>query len=125
MSAMSSTLLIVPFLTQHLKLLLGQQPFKPARMSAGLHSHTYLLPACRESAMELPSLLAMRQSFFLKLSGVSIHQSNLLKLGVKIYSYNDHCSAPFARALWLVCASKVYSVLGADIVYGIMTLIDP
>src|SRR5215471_14279372 len=26
------------------------------------------------------------------------------------------CSAPFLRALWLVCASKVYSGLGADIV---------
>ena len=27
---------------------------------------------------------------------------NLLKLGVEIYSYNDHCSAPFSRACWLV-----------------------
>src|ERR1700733_8580333 len=31
----------------------------------------------------------------------------------------------FLRALWLVCASKVYSGLGADIVYGIITLIIP
>ena len=30
--------------------------------------------------------------------------------------------APFLRALWLVCASKVYSGRGADIVYGIITL---
>jgi hypothetical protein len=28
------------------------------------------------------------------------------------------------HAFWLVCASKVYSGLGADIVYGIITLID-
>jgi len=27
--------------------------------------------------------------------------------------------------LWLVCASTVYSGLGADIVYGIIALIDP
>ena len=32
----------------------------------------------------------MRQPLFLELSGVGIHQSNLLKLGVEIYSYNDH-----------------------------------
>jgi hypothetical protein len=31
----------------------------------------------------------------------------------------------FPPSLWLVCASKVYSGLGADIVYGIITLIDP
>ena len=29
----------------------------------------------------------------------------------------------FPPSLWLVCASKVYSGLGADIVYGIITLI--
>jgi len=28
----------------------------------------------------------------------------------------------FPPSLWLVCASKVYSGLGADIVYGIITL---
>jgi len=32
-------------------------------------------------------LFAMREPFFLELSGVSIHRSNLLKLGVEIYSY--------------------------------------
>jgi hypothetical protein len=30
----------------------------------------------------------------------------------------------FPPSLWLVCASKVYSGRGADIVYGIITLID-
>jgi hypothetical protein len=30
----------------------------------------------------------------------------------------------FPPSLWLVCASKVYSGLGADIVYGIITLND-
>ena len=30
----------------------------------------------------------------------------------------------FPPSLWLVCASKVYSGLGADIVYGIISLID-
>lgn len=33
-------------------------------------------------------------------------------------------SATFLRTLWLVCTSKVYSGLGADIVYGIITVID-
>jgi len=31
----------------------------------------------------------------------------------------------FPPSLWLVCASKVYSGLGADIVYGIITLKMP
>src|SRR6185437_11176036 len=31
----------------------------------------------------------------------------------------------FPPSLWLVCASKVYSGLGADIVYGIIAVIDP
>src|SRR5215471_20796333 len=33
------------------------------------------------------------------LSGVGIHRSNFLKLGVKICTYNHHCSAPSSRAL--------------------------
>src|SRR5262249_27280364 len=36
---------------------------------------------------------------FLVLSGVGVHRSNFLKLGVKIYSYNDHRSAPFFPSL--------------------------
>src|SRR5690349_10115582 len=32
----------------------------------------------------------MRQSFFLKLSGLRVQQSNLLKRGMIIDSYNDH-----------------------------------
>jgi hypothetical protein len=32
----------------------------------------------------------MRQPLFLALSGLAIHRSYLLKLGVEIYSYNDH-----------------------------------
>ena len=43
-----------------LNLQLRQQSFKPARMSAGLHAHTYCLPADRNSAIELLRLLAMR-----------------------------------------------------------------
>ena len=31
----------------------------------------------------------------------------------------------FAQSLWLVSASKIYSGLGADIVYGIITLKIP
>src|SRR5580692_861469 len=43
----------------------------------------------------------MGQALFLELSGLAIHRSYLLKLGVKIDSYNDHRSAPFSRACWL------------------------
>src|ERR1035438_8392279 len=44
----------------------------------------------------------MCQPFLLDLSGRGISQSDLLKLGMEIYSYNDHRSAPFSRACWLV-----------------------
>ncbi|HXX27470.1 MAG TPA: hypothetical protein VEI99_03350, partial [Terriglobales bacterium] len=30
----------------------------------------------------------------------------LLKLGMVIDSYNDHCSAPFSRACWLVSTTN-------------------
>src|SRR5438094_6171266 len=61
-------------------------------------------------------LLAMRQPLLLELSGVGIHRSNLLKLGMEIYSYNNHRSAPFLRARWLDKHHQLYSGLGADIV---------
>jgi hypothetical protein len=44
-----------------------------------------------------------------------------LKGRVVICSYNDHCSAPFSRAFWLVRTTKVYSGLGADIVMESIT----
>jgi hypothetical protein len=65
----------------------------------------------------------MRQPLFLALSGLAIHRSYLLKLGVEIYSYNDHRSAPFSRACWLVLAPPTYSGMGADIVMESIALI--
>ena len=64
-----------------LQLQLSQQSFEPARVPTGFHSHTHLLALRREIAVELLRLRGMRQTFFLKLSAVGIHQSNLLKLG--------------------------------------------
>ena len=43
--------------------------------------------------VELLRVLAMRKPLFLELSLIGIHPSNLLKIGVEIYSYNDHRSA--------------------------------
>jgi len=48
----------------------------------------------------------------------------LLKLGMEIYSYNDHCSAPFSRACWLVSTTNFTRGMGADIVMESITLID-
>ena len=62
--------------------------------------------------------------FFLVLSAVAIYGSNFLKLGVKINSYNDHCSAPFSRALLVgIKHHQLYSDLGADIVMESISLI--
>jgi len=42
-----------------------------------------------------------------------------------VCSYNDHCSAPFSRAFWLVGTTKVYSGPGSRHCHGIITLNDP
>jgi hypothetical protein len=42
-----------------------------------------------------------------------VHHGNLLIARVKITSYNQHCSAPFFRAL-VVYRYQVYSGEGAD-----------
>src|SRR6266496_6239594 len=88
-------------------------------MPAGLHSHTHLLARARQSTVDLLRLLAMRQPFFLEFSGVCVHGSYLLKLGVKIYSYNDHCSAPFSRACWLALAPPTLLGRGSRHCHGI------
>src|SRR5262244_107111 len=106
-----------------LQLQLLQQSFKPARMPTGFHAHTYLPTRSRESTIELLCLLWMGKPFLLELSSVLVQQCDLLKLGVVIDSYNDHCSAPFSRACWLALHHQLYSGLGADIVMESITLI--
>ena len=54
-------------------------------------------PAGRQSTIEPLRLFAMRQPLLSQLSAIGVNQCDLLKLGVKINSYNDHCSAPFSR----------------------------
>src|SRR5208337_2539623 len=52
-----------------------------------------------ELTIELVRFLSVLQSALLQFPGVRIHKRNLLKPRVVIASYNDHCSAPFSRAL--------------------------
>ena len=85
-----------------LKLQLRHEALEPACVATGFHAHTHLRSA--QSSIELLRLGRMRQPFFLELSALSIYRSNLLKLGMEIYSYNNHRSAPFSRACWLVLA---------------------
>src|SRR5438128_9037615 len=94
-------------------------------MPAGLHSHTHLLARARQSTVDLLRLLAMRQPFFLEFSAVCVPGSYLLKLGVKIYSYNDHCSAPFSRACWLALAPPTLLGRGSRHCHGINCTHDP
>src|ERR1035437_4947092 len=81
-----------------LKLQLGEQSFKPARMPARFHPHTHLHPLCRELTVKLLRFLTVLQSPLLQFPSLGIHKSNLLEARVVIASYNDHCSAPFSRA---------------------------
>src|SRR6266566_6028724 len=76
---------------------LCQQTFEPACVPTSFHTHSYLSASTREITIELLRLFAMCQTLFLKFSGVGIHRSYLLRPGVKIHSYNDHCSAPFSE----------------------------
>jgi hypothetical protein len=57
-----------------LKLQFGQQPLKPACMSAGFHADSHLLPS--QSAVKLLRLFGMRQSLFQELFGIRIHRSD-------------------------------------------------
>src|SRR5262249_49079594 len=82
-----------------LKLQLSYQSFEPARLTAGFHAHSHLGTLCRQLAIEPLGFLAMLQSSLPKLATLCVKQPKLLKLGVKICSYNDHCSAPFSRVL--------------------------
>src|SRR5258705_232427 len=68
-------------------------------MPAGFHSHPYACPPCLEIAVKLLCFLTVLESTLLELPSVRIHKRNLLKARMVIRSYNDHCSAPFSRAL--------------------------
>src|SRR6266576_4906889 len=68
-------------------------------MPADFHSHPYACPPCLEIAVKLLCFLTVLESTLLELPSVRIHKRNLLKARMVIRSYNDHCSAPFSRAL--------------------------
>src|SRR3989440_10028676 len=61
----------------------------------------------------------MGKPFLLQLSSVLVQQRDLLKLGMVIYSYNDHCSAPFSRACWLALAPPTLLGRGSRHCHGI------
>jgi hypothetical protein len=71
-------------------------------MPACFHAYPDRNSSTLKLTIEAFSFSAMLQTPFCKLTSFRIHTCYLLKLGVKIYSYNDHCSAPFSRARWSV-----------------------
>ena len=91
-----------PTTGSQLKLQLGHQSFEPASVPTGLHADAHGFVRTRQSTVELIRFAGMCEPFLLDLSGRGVEQSDLLKLGMEIYSYNDHRSAPFSRACWLV-----------------------
>jgi hypothetical protein len=62
----------------------------------------------------------MLQTSFLKLTTFCIYTRYLLKLGVEIYSYNDHVRL-LSPEPWLVSTTEAYSGVGADIVMESIT----
>ena len=105
-----------------LKPQLVQQALEPARVSAGLHAHPRGCIFLLQFAVELLGLLAMRQASFAQFPCVCIYERNLLEARMIITPYNQHVRLLSSEPL-VVSASKVYSATGADIVYGIITLI--
>src|SRR3954453_8109747 len=61
----------------------------------------------------------MGKPLLLQLSSVLVQQRDLLKLGMVIDSYNDHCSAPFSRACWLAYAPPTLLGSGSRHCHGI------
>src|ERR1700722_14768524 len=99
---------------------LSQQSFEPARLPTGFHPHTHFLT--RQSTVELLRLFAMPQPFFLQLSAVGIHRSNVMKLAWKIYSYTDHVRLLSPEPVGWIQHHQLYSGLGADIVMESISL---
>jgi hypothetical protein len=60
----------------------------------------------------------------LDLSGLGIHRSYLLKLGVEIYSYNDHVRLLSPEPVGWFCHYQLYPGVGADIVMESISLIN-
>src|ERR1022692_2950419 len=85
-----------------IKLQLSHESFEPASVPTGFHADAHCFARSRERTVILLRLVGLCEPFFLDLSGRSVEQSDLLKLGMEIYSYNHHRSAPFSRACWLV-----------------------
>jgi hypothetical protein len=75
-------------------------------MTARFHADPYCNASHRKLTIKSLGFFSMLQSPFLELSTFRIYARYLLKLGVEIYSYNDHCSAPFSRARWLVSTTN-------------------
>jgi hypothetical protein len=89
-----------------LDLQLTHQPLEPAPVSTGLHTYSHLGRAAHEFAVKALGFFRMLEAPLLQLSRLRVHHCDLLKLGVEIYSYNDHRSAPFSRACWLVSTTN-------------------
>src|SRR5438045_3251153 len=84
-------------------------------MTARFHAHPYCNASHRKLTIKSLGFFSMLQSPFLDLSAFHIYIRYLLKLGVEIYSYNDHVRL-LSPESWLVSTTKAYSGVGADIV---------
>src|SRR5664280_3601118 len=85
-----------------LKLQLGEQSFKPARMPARLHPHAHLYSLGRQITVELLRFFAVLQSPLLQFPSLGIHKSNLLEARVVVTTYNHHVRLLSPERSWLV-----------------------
>src|ERR1700746_1041673 len=69
-------------------------------MPARFHAYSNCNSSTPKLTIEAFSFFSILQTPFLKLTTFSIYTRYLLKLGVKIYSYNDHVRS-FLPSLWL------------------------
>jgi len=75
----------------------------------------HLFPAHLDLAIELLRLLTVPQFPLVPFTCVCIYKRDLLEARVIVTTYNDHVRL-LSPEPWLVCATKVYSGVGADIV---------
>ncbi len=81
-----------------IKLQLGYEALEPASVPTGLHADAHCFARSRESTVILLRLVGMCEPFLLDLSGRGVEQSDLLKLGMEIYSLYLACNCLISRS---------------------------
>src|SRR5215469_17828121 len=92
----------------------GQHPLEPLRVTGCFHAHAHWLLQLSVKLLRLT--VAVVESAFDQFASFRVHHRNLLKAGMKIYTYNQHTRLLSSES-WSVCTAKFTRARGgADVV---------